>query len=57
MGTQVPNDLTSKIIPKSIIAKAQIKGKNFDDILNNAYILISETVQKNGYKLDYSDFY
>jgi AraC family transcriptional regulator len=56
-NTCVPNGLTSRIIPKSIIAKAQIKGKNFDDILNNAYVLINDMAQKNGYKLDYSDFY
>jgi len=55
--TPIPDGLTGRIIPKGIIAKAQISGKNFDDILNNAYTLINDAAQKNGYRLDYSDFY
>ena len=53
----VKDGLVCRIIPKSIIAKAQIKGKNFADILNNAYILINDISHKNGYRLDYTDFY
>jgi len=57
LGTPVPENMISKIIPKGIFVKAQVKGKNLDDIINNSYILISDMVQKNGYKLDYDNFY
>ncbi len=56
-GTPVPEKMTSKVIPKGTVVKAQIKGKNLDDIINHAYLLINDMVQKNGYRLDYSDFY
>ncbi|MCL2198262.1 MAG: AraC family transcriptional regulator [Defluviitaleaceae bacterium] len=49
--------LVCRTIPTAVIAKAQIKGKNFDDILNSAYILINDIARKNGYRLDYTDFY
>ncbi len=57
LGTPVPENMISKIIPKGIFVKAQVKGKNLDDIIYNSYILISDMVQKNGYKLDYDNFY
>jgi AraC family transcriptional regulator len=56
-GTPVPENMVSKIIPKGTIVKAQVKGKNLNDIINNAYILISDMVHKNGYQLDYDNFY
>lgn len=43
-------------IPSGIIAKARIKGK-FHDIINNAYFLITEAIRKNGYMIDYDNFY
>lgn len=55
--TPVPENMISKIIPQGMVAKAQIKGENIDNIINNAYILISDMVQKNGYRLDYDNFY
>lgn len=57
LGTPVPDNMISRIIPKSIIAKAQIRGKNLDDIINNAYILVNDMAKKNGYKIDYKHFY
>ena len=51
------NGLVSRNIPASIIAKTQIKGSNFDNILNNAYILINDMTRKNGYRLDHTHFY
>lgn len=56
-GTPVPENMAYRIIPKGTIVKAQVKGKNIDDIINNSYILIKDMVQKNGYKLDYNNFY
>ncbi len=56
-GTHVPENMVGRRIPKGTVVKAQIKGKNIDDIINHSYILINDMVQKNGYKLDYDNFY
>lgn len=57
VGTPVPEHMTSRIIPKGIIARAQVRGKSLDDIINNAYILINDMAKKNGYNIDYNHFY
>ncbi|MDF2487162.1 MAG: DNA-binding protein AraC-type [Herbinix sp.] len=57
LETPVPANMISKIIPGGIIAKAQIRGKSLEDIINHAYILIRDMAQKNGYRLDYQNFY
>lgn len=57
VNTPVPDGMTSRMIKGRTIAKAQISAKNLDDIISNAYILISSMVQKNGYTLDYDNFY
>ncbi|WP_033164040.1 AraC family transcriptional regulator [Clostridium sp. KNHs205] len=57
LGTPVPEGMTGRIIKGRTIAKAQIGAANFEDILNNAYLLMSDMVLKNGYELDYEDFY
>jgi AraC family transcriptional regulator len=57
VGTPIPKGMTGKIIKGGTIAKAQIAAKSLDEIINNAYILISSMVQKNGYSLLYDDFY
>ncbi len=56
-GTKVPENMVGKVIPRGIVAKAQIKGKNLEDIINSAYILINDMAIKNGYRLDYQNFY
>lgn len=33
IGTHVPENMISRIIPKGIVAKAQIRGKTLDDII------------------------
>ena len=56
-GTPIPEGMTGRIIKGRTVAKAQIGAKTVDDIIRNAYLLISGLVQKNGYRLDYEDFY
>lgn len=56
VGTPIPAGMTGRIIKGGMIVRAQVRGKNLDDIINNSYILISSMVEKNGYKID-SDFY
>lgn len=55
--TPIPEGMTGRVIKGGTIANAQIGAKNLDDIIANAYILISSFVQKNGYTLAYDDFY
>lgn len=56
-GTYIPEGMIGRIIKGRTIAKAQIGAENFDNILNNAYLLISDMVPKNGYSLDYNEFF
>lgn len=56
-GTPIPEGMIGRVIKGGTIVRAQIGGQNFDDILNSAYLLISDMVPKNGYRLDYSQFY
>lgn len=55
--TPVPDNMISRLIPKGIVAKVQIKGKSLDNIINNAYILIKDMAGKNGYAIDHKNFY
>ncbi|MHA6533674.1 helix-turn-helix domain-containing protein [Paenibacillus sp. BAC0078] len=57
VNTPVPDGMTGRMIKGGTIAKAQIGAKNLDEIISNAYILISSMVQKNGYTLAYDNFY
>lgn len=43
-------------IPEGIIAKARVRGV-FQDIINEAYFLITEAVEKNGYRVDFDNLY
>lgn len=56
LDTPVPESLISMEIPEGMISKSRIQGE-FNDILNNAYFLITEGIKKNGYAVDYSNFY
>jgi AraC family transcriptional regulator len=57
LGTKVPENMIGRIIPEGTIVKAQIRGKTLDDIINHSYVLINDMVQKNGYRMDYQNFY
>jgi len=54
--TIVPKGLTSINIPAGLVAHGKIKGK-LNDILVDAYFLLTEAIEKNGYKIDYDNFY
>lgn len=56
-ATPVPEGMIGRIIKGGTIVKAQIGAENFEDILNNAYLLISDMVPRNGYELNYDNFY
>ncbi len=56
-GTPVPGGMSGRMIKGGTIVRAQIGAENFDEILNSAYLLISDMAHKNGYNLDYNQFY
>jgi AraC family transcriptional regulator len=57
IGTQIPEGLFVKHIPKGLAAHVQIEGNNVADILDSAYLLITEAVEKTGGEIDYENFY
>lgn len=57
IGTSVPEGMTGRIIKGGTIARAQIRANNFNNILDNAYLLMSDMISKNGYTLYYEDFF
>lgn len=57
VDTKVPEGLFAKHIPKGLIAHVQIEGDNIADILDSAYLLITEAIEKSGGVIDYENFY
>lgn len=56
-GAQIPDGLYVKHIPKGLTAQVQIEGGNIADILDSAYLLITEAIEKTGKEIDYDNFY
>lgn len=54
--TPVPEGYVGYDIPETLIAKAWIQGEEVE-IYNNAYFLITEAMQQNGYEVDWEQFY
>lgn len=57
VGTDVPEGLFAKYIPKGLTAHVWIEGRNMADILQSAYLLITEAVEKTGREIDHDLFY
>ena len=56
LDAPVPEGLVSHTVPEGIVAVARIKGE-FVDILNEAFFLMKEAIEKNGYVLGDGEFY
>jgi AraC family transcriptional regulator len=56
-GAQIPDGLYTKLIPKGLTAQVQIEGRNIAEILDSAYLLITEAIEKTGKEIDYDNFY
>lgn len=56
-GTEIPDGLFEKHIPQGLTAQVQIEGSNVTDILDSAYLLITEAIEKTGREIDYDNFY
>lgn len=55
--TEIPEGFTAKHIRKGLTAQVQIEGNDIGDILNSAYLLITEAVEKTGKEIDFNNFY
>ena len=53
----VPEKMYSENISAGTIAKIWIEGDHLIDIIDCAYLLCSEAVEKTGYKIDHEHFY
>lgn len=56
LDTPTPKELVSIDIKPGTIARVRIKGE-LVEIIKNAYFLITEAIKKNGYVVDYDNFY
>lgn len=57
LGSDIPDGLYVKHIPKGLVAYVQIEGNNIGDILDSAYLLITEAIEKTDKEIDYQNFY
>jgi AraC family transcriptional regulator len=55
-GTESPAGFVGIEIPSGMVAHGKIQG-TLNDVLNDAYFLLTEAIQKNGYRIDYDNFY
>ncbi|MDD4295340.1 MAG: helix-turn-helix domain-containing protein [Ruminiclostridium sp.] len=53
----VPEKMYSENISAGTIAKVWIEGNSLNDIIDCAYLICSEAVEKTGYKIDHEHFY
>ena len=57
VGTDIPEGLYSKHVPRGLTAHIQIEGNQVPDIVESAYLLITEAVEKTGKQIDQENFY
>jgi AraC-like DNA-binding protein/predicted transcriptional regulator YdeE len=54
---KIPDGLFTKHIKKGLTAQVQIEGSNIGEILESAYLLITEAIEKTGREIDFDNFY
>lgn len=57
VGTEIPDGLFAKYVPGGLTAHIQIEGSNIAEILDSAYLLITEAIEKTGQRIDHNNFY
>ena len=57
IGTPIPDGLFAKLVPAGLTAHIQIEGANVAEILDSAYLLITEAIEKTDKKIDHDNFY
>ncbi len=57
VDAEIPKGLFTRHIPAGTAAYIRIEGNNIPDILDSAYFLINEAVEKTGREIDHGQFY
>lgn len=57
VGTELPEGLHAKYVPGGLTAHVQIEGNNIAEILDSAYLLITEAIEKTDREIDHDNFY
>ncbi|WP_340006830.1 helix-turn-helix domain-containing protein [Paenibacillus sp. FSL K6-0276] len=57
LDAPVPEKMYSENISAGTVAKIWIEANNLNDIIDSAYLICSEAVEKTGYKIDFENFY
>lgn len=57
LNAPVPETMYAENIPEGTVAKIWIEGDNLNDIIDCAYLICSEAIEKTGYKIDSNNFY
>ena len=55
--TPVPRELYQKRIPKGTVACVQIEGSDIAEIVESAFGLITESIERTGREIDFDQFY
>ncbi len=57
LDAPVPEKMYTENISAGTVAKIWIEADNLNDIINCAYLICSEAIEKTGYKIDFEKFY
>lgn len=53
----VPENMYEEYIPAGTVAKVWIEADTLNDIIDCAYLICFEAIEKTGYKIDHEHFY
>lgn len=57
LDAPIPKDMYVEHIPAGTVAKIWIEADSLNDIIDSAYLICSEAIEKTGYKIDLKNFY
>lgn len=57
LDAPVPEKMYTENIPSGTAAKIWIEADNLNDIIDCAYLICSEAIEKTGYRIDHQNFY
>ncbi|WP_127533333.1 AraC family transcriptional regulator [Paenibacillus kobensis] len=57
LDAPVPDHMHAEHLPSGKVAKIWIESDNLNDIIESAYFICCEAVEKTGYKIDFDNFY
>ncbi|NEW08592.1 helix-turn-helix domain-containing protein [Paenibacillus sp. SYP-B3998] len=57
LDAPVPENMYDEHVPAGTVAKVWIEADHLNDIIDSAYLICSEAIEKTGYKIDIENFY